>query len=113
MPYPVIQHSYASPEAVAWVIHQKYELAIPLYRQEKSGKQIIYQFGGLHNLWDTPLDHYHCGSHFSVSMALINKNNSSQKNYVYDFASRIVVMLSISILSPLSLFILTTKSLCP
>ncbi|MDR1769413.1 MAG: IS66 family transposase [Hungatella sp.] len=35
MPYPVLQHSYASPGAVAWVIHQKYELAIPLYRQEK------------------------------------------------------------------------------
>ena len=35
IPYPVIQHSYASPSTVAWVIHQKYEMAIPLYRQEK------------------------------------------------------------------------------
>lgn len=35
MPYPVLQHSYASPSTVAWVIHQKYELAVPLYRQEK------------------------------------------------------------------------------
>jgi transposase len=35
MPYPVIKHSYASPGAAAWVIHQKYELAVPLYRQEK------------------------------------------------------------------------------
>lgn len=35
MPYPVIQHSYASPSTIAWVIHQKYELAVPLYRQEK------------------------------------------------------------------------------
>nr|WP_166429832.1 transposase [Lacrimispora aerotolerans] len=35
MPYPVIQQSYASSGAVAWVIHQKYELAVPLYRQEK------------------------------------------------------------------------------
>lgn len=35
MPYPVMQHSYASPSSVAWVIHQKYELAVPLYRQEK------------------------------------------------------------------------------
>ena len=26
MPYPVIQHSYASPSTVAWVIRQKYEL---------------------------------------------------------------------------------------
>ena len=35
MPYPVIQHSYASPSTVAWVIYQKYELDVPLYRQEK------------------------------------------------------------------------------
>ncbi len=35
MPDPVMQHSYASPSTVAWVIHQKYELAVPLYRQEK------------------------------------------------------------------------------
>ena len=35
MPDPVILHSYASPSTIAWVIHQKYELAVPLYRQEK------------------------------------------------------------------------------
>lgn len=35
IPYPVIQHSYASASTVAWVIHQTYELAIPLYRQER------------------------------------------------------------------------------
>jgi transposase len=35
MPNPVMQHSYASASTVAWVIHQKYELAVPLYRQEK------------------------------------------------------------------------------
>lgn len=40
MPYPVIQHSYASPGAVAWVIHQKYELAVPLYRQEKEWENL-------------------------------------------------------------------------
>lgn len=40
MPYPVIQHSYASPSSVAWVIHQKYELAVPLYRQEKEWKNL-------------------------------------------------------------------------
>lgn len=40
MPYPVIQHSYASPSSVAWVIHQKYELAVPLYRQEKEWKDL-------------------------------------------------------------------------
>ena len=35
MPSPVLQHSFASPSTIAWVIHQKYELAVPLYRQEK------------------------------------------------------------------------------
>lgn len=30
-----MQHSYASPSTVALVIYQKYELAVPLYRQEK------------------------------------------------------------------------------
>ena len=40
MPYPVIQHSYASPSTVAWVIHQKYELAVPLYRQEKEWENL-------------------------------------------------------------------------
>lgn len=38
MPYPVIQHSYASASSIAWMIHQKYELAVPLYRQEKEWK---------------------------------------------------------------------------
>lgn len=40
MPYPVLQHSYASPSTVSWVIHQKYELAVPLYRQEKEWKSL-------------------------------------------------------------------------
>lgn len=40
MPYPVIQHSCASPGAVAWGIHQKYELAVPLYRQEKEWENL-------------------------------------------------------------------------
>jgi len=35
MPTAVMQHSYASASTVSWVIHQKYELAVPLYRQEK------------------------------------------------------------------------------
>lgn len=39
MPYLVIQHSFASSSTVAWVIHQKYELAVPLYRQEKEWEQ--------------------------------------------------------------------------
>ena len=38
MPYPVIQHSYASASTIAQVIHQKFELAVPLYRQEKEWK---------------------------------------------------------------------------
>lgn len=45
MPYPVIQHSYASPSSVAWVIHQKYELAVPLYRQEKEWKNLGVSLG--------------------------------------------------------------------
>ena len=35
MPYPVIQHSMASPSTVAWIMHQKFVNALPLYRQEK------------------------------------------------------------------------------
>ena len=34
MPYPVIQHSMASPSSVAWIMYQKYVNAMPLYRQE-------------------------------------------------------------------------------
>ena len=46
MPYPVIQHSYASPSTVAWVIHQKYEMAIPLYRQEKEWATLGVKLSG-------------------------------------------------------------------
>jgi len=35
MPTPVIQHSMASASSVAWVMHQKFVNALPLYRQEK------------------------------------------------------------------------------
>lgn len=42
MPYPVIQHSYASPSTVAWVIYQKYELDVPLYRQERNGQTLEF-----------------------------------------------------------------------
>jgi transposase len=38
MPDPVIQHSMASPSTVAWVMHQKFVNALPLYRQEKEWK---------------------------------------------------------------------------
>ncbi|WP_407309930.1 IS66 family transposase [Desulfosporosinus sp. SB140] len=40
MPYPVIQHSMASPSTVAWVMHQKFVNALPLYRQEKEWKTL-------------------------------------------------------------------------
>lgn len=40
MPYPVIQHSMASPSTVAWVMHQKFVNAIPLYRQENEWKTL-------------------------------------------------------------------------
>ncbi|MFU0799091.1 MAG: Transposase [Xylanivirga thermophila] len=40
MPYPVIQHSMASPSAVAWIMHQKFIKALPLYRQEKEWKSL-------------------------------------------------------------------------
>jgi len=39
-PYPVIQHSMASPSTVAWVMHQKFVNAIPLYRQENEWKNL-------------------------------------------------------------------------
>ncbi|SHJ42228.1 Transposase C of IS166 homeodomain-containing protein [Lutispora thermophila DSM 19022] len=32
MPYPVVQHSMPSPSTVAWVMHQKFVNALPLYR---------------------------------------------------------------------------------
>jgi transposase len=40
MPYPVIQHSMASPSTVAWIMHQKFVNALPLYRQEKEWKSL-------------------------------------------------------------------------
>lgn len=33
--YPPVMHSLASASTVAWLIHQKFELGVPLYRQEK------------------------------------------------------------------------------
>jgi len=40
MPYPVIQHSMASLSTVAWVMHQKFVNALPLYRQEKEWRTL-------------------------------------------------------------------------
>lgn len=40
MPDPVMQHSMASPGAVAWVMYQKFVNAVPLYRQENEWKSL-------------------------------------------------------------------------
>lgn len=38
-PSPLFKHSLASPSTVAWVMYQKYALAMPLYRQEQDWLQ--------------------------------------------------------------------------
>ena len=40
VPYPPVMHSLASASTIAWLIHQKFELGIPLYRQEKEWKAL-------------------------------------------------------------------------
>ena len=45
LPEPVILHSFASPGAIAQVIHQKYELAVPLYRQEAEWQELGVRLG--------------------------------------------------------------------
>ena len=35
VPHSPVMHSLASASTIAWLIHQKFELGIPLYRQEK------------------------------------------------------------------------------
>ena len=40
IPYPVIQHSYASASMIVWLIHQKYEMSISFYSQEKEWKAL-------------------------------------------------------------------------
>ena len=37
---PVIPHSYASPESVAYVMKEKYVNGVPLYRQEQEWKRL-------------------------------------------------------------------------
>lgn len=39
-PAPLFKHSFASPSTVAYVMHQKYMNAMPLYRQEMDWKQL-------------------------------------------------------------------------
>lgn len=40
MPYPVVQHSMASPSTVAHIMYEKYVNALPLYRQEKEWESL-------------------------------------------------------------------------
>ena len=40
VPYPPVLHSLASASTIAWLIHQKFELGIPLYRQEKEWETV-------------------------------------------------------------------------
>lgn len=40
MPYPVIQHSMASPSTIAHIMYQKFVNALPLYRQEKEWESL-------------------------------------------------------------------------
>ncbi|MCC9293542.1 IS66 family transposase [Clostridium sp. MT-14] len=40
MPYPVVQHSMASPSTVAHIMYEKYVNALPLYRQEREWKSL-------------------------------------------------------------------------
>ena len=40
LPDPVILHSLASPSTLAWIMHQKFVNAIPLYRQEAEWKML-------------------------------------------------------------------------
>ncbi len=39
-PEALIPHSYASPSVVAWTMYQKFQNAMPLYRQEQDWKQL-------------------------------------------------------------------------
>lgn len=38
-PKAPLQRSFAGPSVLAWLFHQKYELSLPLYRQEKEWEQ--------------------------------------------------------------------------
>ncbi|WP_373844676.1 IS66 family transposase [Clostridium sp.] len=40
MPYPVVQHSMASPSTVAHIMYEKYVNALPLYRQEREWESL-------------------------------------------------------------------------
>ena len=40
MPYPVVQHSMASPSTITHIMYEKFVNALPLYRQEKEWKSL-------------------------------------------------------------------------
>lgn len=40
LPAPVLKHSVASPSIVAWIMYQKYQLSVPLYRQERDFRRM-------------------------------------------------------------------------
>jgi transposase len=40
MPYPVVQHSMASPSTVAHIMYEKYVNSLPLYRQEREWESL-------------------------------------------------------------------------
>ena len=42
---PPVMHSLASASTTAWLIHQKFELGIPLYRQEKEWEALELSLG--------------------------------------------------------------------
>lgn len=45
VPYPPVLHSLASASTIAWLIRQKFELGIPLYRQEKEWEALGLKLG--------------------------------------------------------------------
>ena len=45
VPYPPVMHSLASSSTIAWLIHQKFELGVPLYRQEKEWEALGLSLG--------------------------------------------------------------------
>lgn len=40
-----IQRSLASPSVLAWLFHQKFELSLPIYRQEKEWESYGLEVG--------------------------------------------------------------------
>ena len=46
VPCPPVLHSLASASTIAWLIHQKFELGIPLYRQEKEWDALGLKLSG-------------------------------------------------------------------